>query len=427
MEKNIETDNPAPTLENPYQACLDYIQDYWPRITRLQTADVGTLIGLPFRYICANHDMFKELYYWDSYFIMLGLEETRNDGLVIEITENILFLMSRFGRIPNANRYYHLSRSQPPFLSSMIRKAYDAKARQGLTQTELFGWLKTASRVAEVEYEQVWRGKKFPDDREVYRGLSRYYDLNIWHSAAEAESGWDMTHRFEDRCLDFIPVDLNSLLFQYETDFALFAKLLGDGEAEKKWQAKREERRKNMFEVLWDNDAGYFYDFDYRRGRRSNVRTVAGFFPMWSRLATPEQAARIVATHLPFFEMNHGIVTTEQSRGETKDFSKQWEWPNGWAPLQWIVISALEKYGFHDEALRIARKWVDLVNRIFLENKVNFEKYNVVDGSRATPDRYPDQAGFGWTNSIFARLVNFVLTGRLWPQRESFYATTKNG
>src|SRR3978361_31718 len=99
---------------NPYQACLDYILNYWPRITRLQTADAGTLIGLPYHYVCANHDMFQELYYWDSYFIILGLEETRKDGLVIEITDNILFLMNRFGRIPNANRYYHLSRSQPP-------------------------------------------------------------------------------------------------------------------------------------------------------------------------------------------------------------------------------------------------------------------------------------------------------------------------
>lgn len=421
----MEMDNAKSAPGNPYQACLNYIQDYWPKITRLQTGDAGTLIGLPFRYICANHDMFKELYYWDSYFIMLGLEETGNDGLVIEITENMLFLMNRFGRIPNANRYYHLSRSQPPFLSSMIRKAYDAKARQGLTQTELSGWLKTASKFAELEYEQVWRGTKFPDFREVYRGLSRYYDLNIWHAAAEAESGWDMTNRFEDHCLDFVPVDLNSLLYQYEGDFAIFARLLGDGDAEKKWHARQENRRENMFDVLWDNDAGFFFDFNYRLGRRSSVRSVAGFFPMWSRLATPEQAARIVATHLPFFETDYGLVTTEQMQGKAGDFSKQWEWPNGWAPLQWIVISGLEKYGFHQEALRIAKKWVDLVNRVFLEYKVNFEKYNVVNGSRATPDRYPDQAGFGWTNAVFVRLVNFVQTGRLWPQRENFYANSK--
>jgi len=228
--------------------------------------------------------------------------------------------------------------------------------------------------------------------------------LNIWHSAAEAESGWDMTHRFEDRCLDFIPVDLNALLFQYEIDFAAISRKLGDAEGEKKWQAMSEERRINMNEVLWDKDAGYYYDFDFRRGRRSNVRTMAGFFPMWCRMTSAEKAARIVATHLPFFEMDHGIVTTEQGRDKANDFSKQWAWPNGWAPLQWIVISGLEKYGFHDDALRIAKKWIDLVNRIFSENKVNFEKYNVVDGARATPDRYPDQAGFAWTNAVFVKL-----------------------
>ena len=109
----MEHIRPKEEAVGQYKACLDYIRDYWNRIIRLQPADEGTLIGLPFRYVCSNHDMFKELYYWDSYFIMLGLEDTPNDALVIEITENVLSLMNRFGRIPNANRYYHLSRSQP--------------------------------------------------------------------------------------------------------------------------------------------------------------------------------------------------------------------------------------------------------------------------------------------------------------------------
>src|SRR5262245_51865951 len=128
--------------ESKYDACLDYIEDYWPKITRLQIHDEGTLIGLPKRYICSNHDMFKELYYWDSYFIILGLEGDEDEQLVVEITENVSYLMDRFGRIPNASRYYHLSRSQPPLLTSMLRKSFQVKCRQQLSETEILGWLK---------------------------------------------------------------------------------------------------------------------------------------------------------------------------------------------------------------------------------------------------------------------------------------------
>ncbi len=398
----------------PYRQCLEYIDAYWSRVVRNQMKDDGTLIGLPYPYMCANHDMFKELYYWDSYFIILGLEHTRHEEHVVHITENVLYLMERFGRVPNASRYYHLSRSQPPFMTSMIRKAFSYRKRRGDSYEDLAGWLKCAYTIATTEYNQVWRGKKFPDEREVYQGLSRFYDLNIWHLAAEAESGWDMTPRFEDRCLDFIPIDLNCLLHQYERDFIGICRRLGlENEAEE-WTRIREARREAIINALWDEDTGFFYDFDYRRGRRSNFRTVAAYFALWSELATPEQARRMIETHLPVFEHLGGVVTTERYEPGPGEFSKQWAWPNGWAPLHWIVVSGLMKYGYQVEAQRIAFRWLDLVNSVFRTNGVNFEKYDVVHFRRATPDRYPDQAGFGWTNAIFRRFTEFIETGKLW-------------
>jgi alpha,alpha-trehalase len=398
----------------PYRQCLAYIDAYWPRITRAQPQDEGTLMGLPRPYICANHDMFKELYYWDSYFIILGLEHTPHEERIVDITENVMYLLNRFGRIPNGSRYYFLSRSQPPFMTSMIRKSISFMKRRGDSIEALDQWLLRAYTTARTEYLQVWRGKKFPDEREVYQGLSRYYDLNIWHLAAEAESGWDMTPRFEDRCLDFIPVDLNCLLLQYERDFVGITHRLGLHTETEHWKKCLTERIETMTSVLWDEDTGFFYDFDYHRHRRSNFRTVAGFFAMWCELATPEQASRLVQTHLPVFEQPHGVVTTEHYQAHPGEFSKQWAWPNGWAPLHWIVVSGLMKYGYHVEAHRIAKKWLDLVNSVFLTNGVNFEKYDVVQGRRAIPDRYPDQAGFAWTNAIFRRFTEFLDTGKLW-------------
>jgi alpha,alpha-trehalase len=397
-----------------YRACLDYIESYWPRITRSQPQDEGTLIGLPRPYLCANHDMFKEMYYWDSYFIILGLEHTKFEEHVVDVTENALYLMERFGRIPNGSRYYFLSRSQPPFMTSMIRKSVSYMARRGDARGKIDEWLRKAYHTAEMEYRVVWRGKRFPDEREVYQGLSRYYDLNIWHLAAEAESGWDMTPRFENRCLDFIPVDLNCLLFQYERDFIGICNRLGMPEEAEQWKARLEKRREAMMNALWDGDTGFFYDFDYHLGRRSNFRTIAGFFALWSELATRQQAERMVETHLPVFEQKGGMVTTEYCEPAPGEFTKQWAWPNGWAPLNWIAVSGLTKYGFEEDARRIATKWLDLVNTVFQTNKVNFEKYDVVQFRRAIPDRYPDQAGFAWTNAVFRRFTEFLETGKLW-------------
>jgi alpha,alpha-trehalase len=401
-------------LIDQYRACLDYIEGYWPRITRAQPRDEGTLIGLPRPYLCANHDMFKELYYWDSYFIILGLEHTPHEEHVVDITENVLYLMDRFGRVPNASRYYHLSRSQPPFMTSMVRKSVSFMMRRGDAREKIDEWLKRAYHIAQSEYVQVWRGKRFPDEREVYQGLSRYYDLNIWHLAAEAESGWDMTPRFENRCLDFIPVDLNCFLYQYERDFIGICHRLGLDDEARQWEKRLEKRREAMNNALWDDSTGFFFDFDYHRGRRSNFRSIAGFFAMWCELATKEQAARMVEIHLPLFEQKGGVVTTEKYEPEPGEFSKQWAWPNGWAPLNWITVSGLMKYGYEEHARRIATKWLDLVNSVFQTNKVNFEKYDVVHFRRAIPDRYPDQAGFAWTNAVFRRFTEFLETGKLW-------------
>ena len=398
----------------PYRACLEYIDAYWDRVRREQPNDEGTLIGLPRPYLCANHDMFKELYYWDSYFMILGLEHTRHEEFVVHITENALYLMERFGRIPNASRYYHLSRSQPPFLTSMVRKAVSFMQRRGDSSETVKTWLRRAYAIAKAEYEQVWRGKKFPDHREVYQGLSRFYDLNIWHLAAEAESGWDMTPRFENRCLDFIPVDHNCFLIQYDTEFIGICNRLNLKSEAEEWRRKRDVRRNVVVDVLWDEDTGFFYDYDYHHGRRSNFRTIAGFFAMWAELATPEQARRMVETHLPVFEQRGGLVTTESYEPTPGEITKQWAWPNGWAPLNWLAISGLMKYGYAAEAERIAEKWLNLVNEVFQTNRVNFEKYDVVHFRRAIPDRYPDQAGFGWTNAVFQRLTEFLETGRLW-------------
>lgn len=390
-----------------YHSCLEYIRSYWPQIIRYQPEDVQTLIGMPGRYIVANHKMFQELYYWDSYFISVGLEHTEHREIVPEITENLLYLQKRFGRIPNTSRFYHLSRSQPPFLTGMILLTQRIR---GATDS---GWLADAFEVACEEYTQVWRGGTFPDHREVLPSLSRYYDIDIWHCAAEAESGWDMTYRFEDRCLDFIAVDLNCLLYKYELDFARFAGDLNRSDLVGRWQQQAQERRSQINRYLWNEERGYYFDYDFKNEQQSTFYSLAGFFALFCGVASDEQARRMVKEALPLFEMPHGLVTAEECDVSAEEVGKQWAWPNGWAPLHWIAVAGLQRYGFKEEARRIALKWVELVNAVFEDTGCNYEKYDVVAGQRATADRYPDQPGFGWTNAIFVKFVEFLNSGEI--------------
>lgn len=378
---------------------LEYVSRYWDKVITHRPEDSRTLIGLPHPYIRANHEMFDEMYYWDSFFIAQGLFGTPLEKIVLGITDNLLYLLERFGRIPNANRFYFLSRSQPPLLSRLVRQS--CELRDGGSEAK--EWLKHAFHLCEREYREVWRSSKFPDEREVHAGLSRYYDLNIWHQAAEAESGWDMTCRFYNRCLDFLPVDLNSFLFRYEKDLAWICSILGQDDQAARYESEAARRADTVTKLMWDEEQGAFFDFDYVNAERSPLLSIAAFAPLWCGLATEAQAKRLVEKTLPQLEQPYGVVTTAPYEPIPGDPPKQWAWPNGWAPLHWIVIEGLMNYGFDSDARRIAKKFRETVARNFAETGTIYEKYNVVTGGRAKEDRYPDQPGFSWTNAIFYR------------------------
>src|SRR5215207_5068265 len=118
-------------MDADYSRVLTYSADYWPRIIRFHPKNQGTLIGLPRPYLVSSDSaQFQEMYYWDSYFMMLGLGGTRHEPLIADMAENLAFLLRRFGLIPNASRYYFLSRSQPPFFTELIWRVYELKRGQ---------------------------------------------------------------------------------------------------------------------------------------------------------------------------------------------------------------------------------------------------------------------------------------------------------
>lgn len=384
---------------------LAYIDAYWGKLVRTNSKDEDSLLGLPKPYLVPasepGHEFdFNELYYWDSYFMVQGLLDAQHKELVLGILENLESLFLRFKVIPNASRTYLMGRSQPPFLTSFIFDVYHAYGFD-------YKWLKKHIDIAKQEYETVWMGTAKPHWRQVHQGLSRYYDINMLHDLAEAESGWDMTPRFNRRALDYLSIDLNALLYKYEMDFARTAHLTGDVREAAKWESAAKVRAGAMNELMWDKGRGLYYDYNYKKERRGGVASLAGFYPMWAGLANNEQAKQMVKA-LRRFENKGGLATTDAlplGSYVPGALPTQWAHPNGWAPLQLIVIRGLERYDYHEDARRIAMKWLKTNLDWFNKNGVFLEKYNVVAPEKPpVKGVYPSQMGFGWTNAVFQRL-----------------------
>jgi len=386
-------------------AARQYIKNYWPKLLRHEAKDRDTLVGVPHPYLVAayapDHDFdFDEMYYWDTYFMAQGFFGADDQKFMEGLIDNQLFLLERFGLVPNATRTYQTGKSQPPFLTTLIFDFYD-HYQPGAE------WLKPRIEAAKQEYQDVWMGTRKPNARKVHHGLSRYYVPDMTHDQAEIESGWDYTPRFERRCLDFLPVDLNALLYKYETDFARAAVILGDVAEAGQWQRAARRRRKAMNDFMWDRRRGLFYDYDYANGRRGTISSLAAYYCMWSGLATKRQAKSMVKA-MRRFEHAGGLTTTDDiplNQRFLGGMPTQWAYPNGWAPLHYVVVGGLERYGFKHDAHRVATKWLRTNLDWFNKNGVFLEKYNVVEiGAPPGKGVYPSQNGFGWTNAVFERL-----------------------
>lgn len=395
------------------QPARDYVRAYWHKLERRHTKDEDSLIGLPHPYLVPAFEEgrefdFNEMYYWDSYFMAQGMLDEEHKDLVLGMLDNLIFMFKRFKVIPNASRTYLMGRSHPPFLTSFIWDVYDA---YGMDKK----WLKERMAVAEQEYHTVWMGVTKPHARQVYKGLSRYYDINYLHNLAEAESGWDMSPRFNHKGLDYLPVDLNALLFKYETDFARFYRSIGNSRQAAYWDVAAAARAENMNELMWSELRGLYYDFNFVKEKRGNISSLAAFYPLWAGLVDEKKAKDLVKA-LRLFENKGGLATTDSqplNQLVPGAIPCQWCHPNGWAPLHFLVVKGLQRYGYQDDARRIALKWLNTNLNWFNKHGVFIEKYNVVQIDKPpVKGLYPLQTGFGWTNAVFERFCREYVDGK---------------
>jgi alpha,alpha-trehalase len=390
------------------------------------SATRGSLLPLPHPYIVPG-GRFHEIYYWDSYFTMLGLQESGRYDMIENMVNNFAYMLDTYGHIPNGNRTYYLSRSQPPFFSMMVellaQKYGDGvyTRYQKALQEEYDYWTdKTAPTRHVVQMPDGSLLTRFYDQDEVPRQESFYEDSVLAKDYTGdrqalyrnlrscAETGWDFSSRwFGDgqrlntiRTIGLVPVDLNGLMYHLEMTLAKAYRQTGDAVRSHQFTEAAANRKKAINQYCWDPQARWYYDYDIAAGTFSKEKTIAGMSPFFFGIA-PE--ANISATNVlqKDFLKAGGVVTTLTHTGQ------QWDAPNGWAPLQWMTIKGLENYGQHGLARDIATRWARLNIRVFHSTGKLMEKYNVEDpSSSGGGGEYPSQDGFGWTNGVLLKLMD---------------------
>lgn len=390
------------TLPHEKQAQIAYICAYYRKSCMYYPTDRQLLFGLPYPYLVPDCEFFTELFYWDSYFMMLGLSAFGDVKIFFHgMLLNFAYEIERFGRIPNNNAYYSLSRSQPPYFSLMIQeylRTYPSDIRAP--------WIDRCVRLAIAEYEGYW----LADDRRnanhlTVTGLSRYWDihgdLDIF---AEYESGWDTTSRFGGKCMSINPVDLNTLLYLYEAFFAWYFGQQDREQEKEKWKRKMAKRKIIIDRYCWDKNSGVYMDYNFEHKKRTGFISAASFFPFYAGFPSAAQAQRSLPELLRVLEQEGGIAITQRVSAQVSR-KNQWDYPHGWAPLQYIAYTALQRYGFIEDARRIREKWLAVCDYWFAKDGCFYEKYNVEKIGHPVVSSTPARAGFGWTNGVYMRFL----------------------
>jgi alpha,alpha-trehalase len=434
VEKHFfEPKKPDANYQTGDKNIADHLHGLWDVLTRKPDEKGGTLIPLPHAYIVPG-GRFREIYYWDSYFTMLGLQVSGKVELMENMVKNFAYLIDNHGFIPNGNRTYYHSRSQPPFFSLMVKLLSEEKGdgilKEFLPQMEkeYAFWMdgaaqlnersKTIKRVVRMangavlnryfDTENSPRPEAYVEDVELAEKAGKNHKETYQHIRAAAESGWDFSSRwFSDgktmstiQTTRLLPVDLNCLLLHLEqTLFDIYEKSGDDISKIKKMQAQIKQRKATIQKYFWVPDLEFYTDYQFVTNKNTQQITLAGVMPLFFKIADKKQAESVAAAIGSKFLQAGGLTTTLVNSGQ------QWDAPNGWAPLQWMTYKGLKNYGFDILAEKIRTNWLATNEKVFNETGKMMEKYNVLDTEfKAGGGEYPNQDGFGWTNGVYLKM-----------------------
>lgn len=407
---------------------------------------------------------FREIYYWDSFFIIKGLLASRMLDTVRGMIENMQYLVESFGFVPNGNRVYYLNRSQPPLLTwcayAYYNETKDTKFLESILPTlkkemdffqsnrslQMEGWPSPLYRYHLVATQP--RPESYREDIESAEEYENPVDkCRLWGDiAAAAESGQDFSSRwFEQsgphaqkmsgtRTSQIVPVDLNAIICGNLRMMSEMYAVLGNAEQANLCGKTYENMRTTIEKVLWSEEHGIWFDFDLRSNARSEIFHDTNLFPMVTGAYHVNYDGRRTTEYL----RNSGVLAFpggipcsliptglfQLQRSEANCLSgQQWDFPNAWAPTSWVIIMGLFEVGQEEIALELAQKWVRKNYNMWKGNGGSmFEKvspycqpgitpafqYNVVSpcGKAAGGGgEYEMQEGFGWTNGVILDLL----------------------
>ncbi len=420
---------------DPNRSVGEHITALWPVLTRQPDQNIsGSLLELPHPYVVPG-GRFREIYYWDSYFTMLGLQVSppESQALIGSMLDNFSFLIDTLGFIPNGNRTYFLGRSQPPFYSLMV-KLWDQVKPGALTQylpqmeKEYAFWMEGLEGLSEEKpaHRRVVRlsdgtvMNRYWDDQPEPRPESYREDVELAESSqrepsqlyrdlrAACESGWDFSSRWlEDqenlgtiRTTQLIPVDLNCLMYHLEKTLAEAYRASGQEDKAQDMESVASGRAEAIERFCW-SEGGFYSDFNWIEQKSTDILTAAAMFPMFLEVADQTKALQVHEAITQGLLAPGGILTTLNPIGQ------QWDAPNGWAPLQWVSYLGMKNYGFNETAASIKDRWINLNTKVYQNTGRMVEKYNVGDLSlEAGGGEYALQDGFGWSNGVLLRMLN---------------------
>lgn len=423
------------------QSPQHHIEKLWEVLRRNPDGEGGSLISLPHPYIVPG-GRFREIYYWDSYFTMLGLRVSKRSDLIQNMVSNFEYLIDKIGYIPNGNRTYFLGRSQPPFFSLMVkliseeRRATNRNKNEAdpllshlpFLEKEYQFWMKGSDRISHgqpaqhrvVLMEDGSLLNRYWDENNTPRPEAFREDVELSHHShqrpeelyrnlrAAAESGWDFSSRwFKDgksfgsiHTTDVIPVDLNCLLFHLEQVLAEGHGISGNQAESTRYHQLADQRKSALNKYCWNADEGFFFDFDFVERMQKAQWTLAAAFPLFFEMTSAAQALAVEKIIRKEFLKAGGVTTTLEFSGQ------QWDAPNGWAPLQWITFKGLMNYGLHLSANEIKSNWIDINSKVYRKSGKMTEKYDVwSQEGEARGGEYPNQDGFGWTNGVYLAMT----------------------
>ena len=419
------------------QTLRQHIDGLWPVLTRTsETAEKwSSLLPLPKPYVVPG-GRFREVYYWDSYFTMLGLAESGHWDKVADMVANFAYEIDTWGHIPNGNRSYYLSRSQPPFFSLMVEllAKHDGNALKTYLpqmEKEHAYWMDGADSLqpgdANKRVVKLRDGtllNRYWDDNDTPRPESWLDDVttakkNPNRPATEiyrdlrsaAASGWDFSSRWMDnpqqlgtiRTTSIVPVDLNALMFKMEKLIAEGSKAAGDTAKSNQYDTEANARQKAIEKYLWNDKEGWYADYDLKSHKVRNQLTAAALFPLYVNAASHERATKMAAATQSRLLKPGGITTTTINSGQ------QWDAPNGWAPLQWVAVEGLQNYGQEKVAMDVTWRFLSNVQHTYDKEKKLVEKYDITStGTGGGGGEYPLQDGFGWTNGVTLKMLDLI-------------------